>query len=103
MATPDLVNLSALIDDAKCFALVRQQRWPEGVRCPACGSSTVCRGRAQGATGRRCEKGRSGRRGELKATPGRGTLEKDKPPVLSLIQRGGQMVLRMLANVRQKT
>ena len=26
MAAPDLVNLSALIDDAKCFALVRQQR-----------------------------------------------------------------------------
>ena len=43
MATPDLVNLSALIDDAKCFALVRQQRWPEGVRCPACGSDSVVR------------------------------------------------------------
>ena len=38
MAVPDLVNLSALIDDAKCFALVRQHRWPEGVHCPACGS-----------------------------------------------------------------
>ena len=35
----DLVNLSALIDDAKCFALVRQHRWPEGVRCPGCGSA----------------------------------------------------------------
>jgi transposase-like protein len=43
MAAPDLVNLSALIDDAKCFALVRQQRWPEGVRCPTCGSGTVVR------------------------------------------------------------
>jgi transposase-like protein len=43
MAAPDLVNLSALIDDAKCFALVRQHRWPEGVRCPACGSGTVVR------------------------------------------------------------
>ena len=43
MTAPDLVNLSALIDDAKCFALVRQQRWPEGVRCPACGSGTVVR------------------------------------------------------------
>ena len=43
MAAPDLVNLSALIDDAKCFALVRQQRWPEGVRCPACGSGSVVR------------------------------------------------------------
>ena len=43
MATPDLVDLSALIDDAECFALVRQHRWPEGVRCPACGSGAVVR------------------------------------------------------------
>ncbi len=26
-------------------------------------------------------------------------LEKDKPPILGLIQRGGEVVLRMLANV----
>ena len=44
MPAPDLVNLSALIDDAKCFALVRQHRWPEGARCPTCGSATVVRG-----------------------------------------------------------
>jgi transposase-like protein len=43
MTAPDLVNLSALIDDAKCFALVRQHRWPEGVRCPACGEASVVR------------------------------------------------------------
>ena len=43
MAAPDLVDLSAPIDDARCFALVRQQRWPEGVRCPACGSGSVVR------------------------------------------------------------
>ena len=43
MVVPDLVNLSALIEDAKCFALVRQHRWPEGVHCPACGSNTVVR------------------------------------------------------------
>ncbi|MBV8614530.1 MAG: transposase, partial [Acetobacteraceae bacterium] len=36
MAVPDLVNLSGLMDDAKCFAFVRQHRWPEGVRCPGC-------------------------------------------------------------------
>src|SRR4029450_8451875 len=41
-ATP-LVNLSALIDDAKCFELVRQHRWPDGVRCPTCGSAAVAR------------------------------------------------------------
>ena len=43
MIAPDLVNLSALLDDAKCFALVRQHRWPDGVRCPACDSSKVIR------------------------------------------------------------
>ena len=43
MAAPDLVNLPGLLDDAKCFALVRQHRWPEGVRCPACGSDAVAR------------------------------------------------------------
>jgi len=43
MTAPDLVNLSALIDNAKCFALVRQHRWPEGVRCPVCGSGAVVR------------------------------------------------------------
>src|SRR3712207_529154 len=43
MAASDLVNLSGLMDDAKCFALVRQHRWPEGVRCPACASSAEIR------------------------------------------------------------
>jgi transposase-like protein len=43
MPSPTLVNLSSLIDDAKCFALVRQHRWPEGVRCPSCESASVAR------------------------------------------------------------
>jgi len=43
MAAPDLVNLSGLLDDAKCFAFVRQHRWPEGVRCPGCDSGAVIR------------------------------------------------------------
>ena len=43
MPAIDLVNLSALLDDAKCFALVRQHRWREGVRCPGCGSEAVIR------------------------------------------------------------
>jgi len=40
---------------------------------------------------------------EIDEAPGRGTLEKDKPPILGLIQRGGQVVLHMLANVQQAT
>ena len=43
MAASDLVNLSGLMDDAKCFALVRQQRWPEGGRCPARDGTRVVR------------------------------------------------------------
>lgn len=30
-------------------------------------------------------------------------MEKDKPPILGLIQRGGEVVLHMLANVQQTT
>ena len=41
MPAADLVNLSGLRDDAKCFALVRQHCWPEGVCCPECASSSV--------------------------------------------------------------
>src|SRR5215204_6633376 len=43
MGALDLITLTSLIDDAKCFALVRQHRWPEGVRCPGCGSDAVVR------------------------------------------------------------
>jgi transposase-like protein len=38
-----LVNLSSLIDDAKCYEPIRQHRWPEGVRCPTCDSAAVAR------------------------------------------------------------
>ncbi|MEF8701444.1 MAG: IS1595 family transposase [Candidatus Accumulibacter sp. UW25] len=34
---------------------------------------------------------------------GRGTLEKEKPPIFGMLQRGGEVVVRMLANVQQAT
>ena len=40
-APPMMVNIQALIDDAKCFETVRAMRWPDGVRCPECGSAEV--------------------------------------------------------------
>ena len=43
MPSTSLLNLSSLIDDAKCYALVRQQRWPEGVRCPRCEGARIAR------------------------------------------------------------
>ncbi len=36
-----MINIQSLIDDAKCFATVRQLRWPDGVNCPACGSTVI--------------------------------------------------------------
>jgi transposase-like protein len=47
--------------------------------------------------------GRQGRRRQLAGPCGRGTLEKERPPVLGMMQRGGQVVLNLLANVKQKT
>ena len=48
-------------------------------------------------------KGRKGRRRRLKGTGGRGTLKKERPPVFGMMQRGGQVVINLLANVKQKT
>ena len=48
-------------------------------------------------------KGRKGRRNRLKGKCGRGTLEQEKPPVFGMMQRCGQVVINMLANVKQKT
>src|SRR3954470_7580251 len=61
------------------------------------------RGRAQGPTRGGGQRGRPGRRRRLRGAPGRGTLAKDKPPILGLLQRGGEVALRMLANVQQVT
>ena len=36
-----LVNIQALIDDAKCYDVVRQLRWPMGVQCPTCGATAI--------------------------------------------------------------
>ncbi len=43
MTSTPLLNLASLLDDAKCFELVRQHRWPDGVHCLHCGSATVAR------------------------------------------------------------
>jgi transposase-like protein len=36
-----MLNIQHLIDDAKCYAVVREMRWPEGVRCPHCESGEI--------------------------------------------------------------
>ena len=47
--------------------------------------------------------GRPGRCRRLKGARGRGTLASEKPPVLGLIERGGEVLIRMLPNVQQVT
>ncbi len=46
---------------------------------------------------------RKGRRRRRKSKAGRGTMAKEKPPVFGMIERGGQVVIHLLANVKQKT
>ena len=36
-----MFNIQDLIDETKCYAEVRKVRWPQGVRCPECGSDQV--------------------------------------------------------------
>lgn len=36
MSWRELINLASLIDDAKCYELIRQHRWPDGIRCTTC-------------------------------------------------------------------
>jgi transposase-like protein len=198
----DLIKLTNLLDEAKCYEVIRQLRWPDGVVCLHCRGTAVvrnghddrerhrqrylcktCKYRFDDLTGTvlaghhqpvstwilgsyfmgvnlsnrqiahelgLCEsdvqamtevlrhgivaktpdvvlsgdvefdelyvvaghkgnpeavraKGREGRRNRLKGGRGRGTLEKEKPPIFGMIERGGQVVIRMLANVQQAT
>ena len=48
-------------------------------------------------------KRRKGRRRRRKNKSGRGTMQKEKPPVFGMIERGGQVVMHLLDKVKQKT
>jgi transposase-like protein len=37
------ININNLIDDARCYDMVREFRWPEGRTCPFCESPRVIR------------------------------------------------------------
>jgi transposase-like protein len=39
--TGAMIHIQSLIDDAKCFATVRNLRWPDGVQCPHCESPEI--------------------------------------------------------------
>ena len=36
-----MIPLQNLLDDRKCYEVIRQLRWPNGARCPHCGVATV--------------------------------------------------------------
>lgn len=36
-----MISLTRLLDDAKCYEVLRGLRWPEGIKCPHCGSPGV--------------------------------------------------------------
>ena len=35
------IQLTHLIDERKCYEVVREMRWPDGTRCPNCGSGEI--------------------------------------------------------------
>ena len=35
------VNIKHLIDDGQCYQTVRELRWPNGITCPSCESTSV--------------------------------------------------------------
>ena len=39
----NILNIQAIVDDAKCFETVREMRWPGGVGCPHCGADAVAK------------------------------------------------------------
>lgn len=36
-----LISIQNLIDDSRCYEVVRQLRWADGVRCPYCQSAAI--------------------------------------------------------------
>jgi transposase len=74
------VTLSHEVECDEAYVSAGQKGQPEGVK----------------------KKRRKGRRRRRKGKGGRGTVEKERPPVFGMIQRGGQGVITILANVKQK-
>ena len=90
-------------DDGTAASRDRQKK-PTGTRSTAgeCDEASVMAGHT-GQPEVVQSKGRQGRRRRRTGTAGRGTLAKERPPVFGMMQRGGQVVIHLLANVKQKT
>jgi len=111
------VNITNLIDAVQCYRTVRELRWPDGIACPSCASTQIikrdfdeteparqryechdCHTRFDDLT----DTIFAGHHQPLKEG-GQGTMEKERPPVFGMIERSGQVVINLLANVQQKT
>src|SRR4051795_8879439 len=82
------------------------RRWPRGAARtpPQAGGSAGTRHAGEGKAAQPWPyAGRRGPRRGRAGARGRGPRARERPPILGLMQRGGQVVLRMLANVQQKT
>src|SRR3954451_13120996 len=102
MAVSEVVNLSGLLDEAKCFELVRQHRWPDGVRCPDCDSAVVIRnGHDEGQRHRPRDlcKACHGRFDDLTGTVLAGHHQPLRVWVLCLYLRGLNLSNRQIAEV----
>jgi hypothetical protein len=55
-----MLDIQAVIDDARCFRVIRDRRWPEEVLCAHCDSrQTTRQGHDETPPARRCSLGRS--------------------------------------------
>jgi|GEM_PF-1918785 len=90
-------------DDGTAASRDRQKK-PTGTRSTAgeCDEASVMAGHT-GQPEVVQSKGRQGRRRRRTGTAGRGTLAKERPPVFGMMQRGGHVVIHLLATVKQQT
>ncbi|MBI4478775.1 MAG: transposase [Acidobacteria bacterium] len=52
MNLDDLARQRTLTTEEKCIAYLEKMRWPEGVRCPACGNSSISHFQSKGKSGK---------------------------------------------------
>jgi len=120
-----------LLDDAKCYEVLRGLRWPTGVQCPHCESSQISKQERDTTQAARQTYRCGGCGHHFDALAGTifaalhqslvawigwlylmgvslsnrqiaQELEKERPPIFDMIKRGGQAVIRMVERTISK-
>ena len=52
MNLDDMARQRTLTTEEKCIAYLQKMRWPEGVRCPTCGNSSISHFQSKGKSGK---------------------------------------------------